>query len=386
MSNADFKCMLLLSKDQYEGLKYSSHDPNDADVSKNGNTVESGVGGDINDSKVHNIDVSNGGTLVINDADRPNSCTKGANSSPSKESTRTSPPNVNPVSSVPIVIQGPATSAGNTSGETFQSTVSKASSLPAKVKQRGSSSTSSVRIEDPVNASLSKPSSKQMLSDIVNKRVADLTGTHLPPKRRKHTMSDGDLNRAVIHDLRVATKKQYSTPHRPTLKERQLERYRGQIAKITPYKNPTPSSIAAPTKPSTPSARSSVSEEVQPHNVPLPPSSDDDSDVDEQYPNSSARVRPYLVTRRPPAAFSRRGKVTKRDRSKMSRGPLDPFYYEPRAKIQNTKDAAVRATGSIAGRKRGAAKTEDEKLWEQKSFPNKRMLYTRQISSDGDDI
>ncbi len=61
-----YKCMYVISKDEYENMKDNIK-----------NNVDSGIGGNVTDSHVHNIDVSGGGTLVINDSHPPhNSHTK----------------------------------------------------------------------------------------------------------------------------------------------------------------------------------------------------------------------------------------------------------------------------------------------------------------------
>ncbi len=57
MSSDLYKCMYVISKDEYDSMKNSAK----------GNTADSGIGGNVTDSHVHNIDVSSGGTLVIND-------------------------------------------------------------------------------------------------------------------------------------------------------------------------------------------------------------------------------------------------------------------------------------------------------------------------------
>lgn len=58
-----YKCMYVIPKEQYESLQEKA---NSKDKGA-GNQTDSGIGGNVSDSHVHNIDVSNGGTLVITD-------------------------------------------------------------------------------------------------------------------------------------------------------------------------------------------------------------------------------------------------------------------------------------------------------------------------------
>ena len=238
MSANDFKCMLLIPQDQYEGLK-------NADTAGGGNTAESGIGGDVRDSNVNNIDVSQGGTLVINDGDT----TPGSRHCPSEDgiwrkdsslakdrichSSKVLIPHSTTHTSVPIVVGSPP--PPQTQGAQLPADSPLASPQPQPQDTRRKTK-KSIGKRGSATAPSSSPTlprkSSELLKNLVKKRVASLTGKPLhPPKRRKKAMSEGDLNRAVVHDLRLASKAQESPKAlRPTLEERKLDRYRAQVA------------------------------------------------------------------------------------------------------------------------------------------------------------
>ena len=123
--------------------------------------------------------------------------------------------------------------------------------------------------------------------------------------------------------------------------------------------------------------------QLKPELVPLPISDSDDSDLDlgpaELGAAASARTRPrkILYARRAPA-------VVKRTKP-LPDSKIDPFHYEPRQKILNSRRAAVRKVGTFARMKRVHQKTEDEKRWESLNFPRKRHIVPVAPLSSGDE-
>ena len=370
MSANDYKCMVLVSRDQYEGLKSANSDGG-------GNSVDSGIGGDVKDSNVNNIDVSQGGTLVINDKGQAeNSQSECAKRTSTDRHTYNKVTEHTPScahTTVPIVL-GPHTQ--QTQGAQLQpeSPYQQQRQEGVRVRIPTATANSARKRSQTGNATSLGKKSSELLQDLVSKRVASLTGKPpVLPKRRRLAVSDGDLNRAVVHDLRDVSKEQQTPkPTRPNLQDRQRARYKAQTATIVPYQHPKntenkeitqeskidPSRVPLPSSP----PPSLPIRHHQPHSVPLPEDDafsddDDDGDVyDARIEGTSARTRPILVARRPPAAI----RNVKRTKSQMLSGPIDWTHYEPRNKIQNSKNAPVRAVGRIARQKRGKAMTEDE--------------------------
>lgn len=388
---SDYKCMFLISPDQYSGLSSSSR-------SSTPRTVDSGIGGDVNDSHVHNIDVSHGGTLVINDGDQKelekqnNLQNKRCSNGDERVSSHTH--TVTHGDRYPVVVT--AQPAGCSHPHECDHSQCAQQGPPPPTPP--TSPTKSSAGKSPTSPSRRKSSSKSnnLLRDIVNKRVADLTGVEAKPaKRRRKALSDGDLNRAVIHDIKTASKNGTKQPNSPTLAQRRVARYRAQIAKIRPYKDPDP-----------PTPTASAVKQLRPQEVPLPPSDDSDDDwasppvaeptssartrpivrrrqpAGPSSPSSTARTRPILLARRPPHKF----KLKKRDQSKLQSGYLDHFSYEPQNKRANHKNAPVRRVGAIARKKRGPVLSEEDKRLEKMSFPSKRTIYPLSFFNDDESI
>lgn len=361
-SSADFKCMLLVSQDQYEGFKSGP----------SSRTVDSGIGGDVTDSHVHNIDVSQGGTLVINDGDLPaggdKSCCPGQTGHLHADRY---PTILGRPSDYIYRMQEATPPPPHTQQQqpqlTHQQQQQQQQTTPAATPLATPKSAASKKKSPALNKN-----SAQLLNSIINKRVSDLTGLPTPPAKRKRvTKSDGDLQRGVIHDLREVAKAEQ--PRNPTIAQRRVNRYRAQIAKVTPYRV--------------------QQQEPKPHEVPLPPSSSEDedgSDAEDWGPqprgSGAARTRPAFLARRVPAVIRNAAKAEKRNRSRMTSGPLDPFHYEPRSKIPNTQSKPVRAVGKIAGKKRPISKNDHDKRWEKASFPTKRTIYPNVLPSDDESI
>ncbi len=411
-----YKCMFLVPRDQYEHLKNSTLSEAAAGV----NTVDSGIGGDINDSNVQNIDVSEGGTLVINDGDRtPHISDVLAQRHPRKNKTAaelrpagghsipivvgaTSPQTTtaqfhsqqpssqsSPSTSAPPPQPSPAPSAtsqnSTTSSQTQTAPNSPTSSkLGPKTAKKVSAAKKSVVVTPPI----SKKSSN-ILRNLVEDRVAELAGRKKEVKRRK-TVSDSDLDRAVVHDIRDASRQVEAQPHprNPPLSARRNARYRAQVAKIRPYLDTVHEEpVQAAAKPVPLGLPTRHVPVTRPHEMPLPPSDSEDSDLDdlgnqEYRHDSAARTRPRSViyTNRVPKAVRRK--------DPMPGGTLDPFHYEPRYKIVNDRWAAVRKVGAVARKKRPVSKTEDQKRWERLNMPDKRVIRARPYDalSSGDEV
>ncbi len=409
-SSSSYKCMYLIPRDQYEQM----HNANRV------NTVDSGIGGDINDSNVQNIDVSEGGTLVINDtpgdlgtASHPTIQPQRSHYSDHKKSVEvrstgaypfpiavgnSSPPQPPTIINVPSQPQQPQQSKKTTlsssppssrptstkSAQTTSSTSSQTQTQPnsgnSATQQQNNSQKAKVNVKKPslIPPSVAKKSS-DILRGMVEDRVAELSGRR---KKRRKVLSDGDLDRAVVHDIRDASRQTEAAPSRlPPLGTRRTARYRAQVAKIRPYVDATqPAEQSVAVRPTPAAGRVSG---LKPELVPLPISDSDDSDLDlgpaELGAVASARTRPrkILYARRAPA-------VVKRTKP-LPDSKIDPFHYEPRQKILNSRRAAVRKVGTFARTKRVHQKTEDEKRWESLNFPRKRHIVPVEPLSSGDE-
>ena len=392
-SSSSYKCMLLVPRDQYEQMKAAKPTEPAAGL----NSVESGIGGDVNDSNVQNIDVSEGATLVINDRD--SRCDGGHHHTHSQEPDRQYQHRHGEKLELakdggypqPVLVAGAPHSSTTTTSYHFQpppsnppaqvtssgapSTSATATTVPSTTttQQTGVKGTKRVRVKAASTSAASAPQMSQksthLLNTLVQKRVAELAGRRPPAKKRRKTLSDGDLNRAVVHDLRDASRQvEAAAPSRPTLTTRRLNRYRAQVAKIRPYVDPP--------------ARGQVAV-VQPHRVPLPPSSDEDEG---DPPRRMAVVgaarrtvpRRLLYTTRSPQAVKRT--------EPTPGGRIDPFHYEPREKVANLRRAPVRRVGAFARHKRPVSKTADQRRWERLNFPEKRVIRPEELPlSSGDE-
>ncbi len=438
MSSDQYKYMYVISKDEYDSMKNSSK----------GNNTDSGIGGDVTDSHVHNIDVSSGGTIVINDGagHHPHAVSnpslsrhpcKSANRNTESTSTkkngeshgRTSvetPSRVLtfPSNNVPMRMSSSSDSKSYASPSTnlqnakilpnsyvppltppypestmdenggkntfdnsklpnpmpppiLQSTkipspkrsarkdTFENSKLPSPMpppvlsSSRKSSSSSRAKFKVPrfkstkirnrtptphPIARIPKPSrslnpivmqkSRSLLKDMMKKRLMELTGQPPSKIRKPASVSASE----IIHDIRKLRNMDKQFVPGYSLQRRQVDRYRLQKAPIAPYRDDSSQF------------------------VPLP----SDSEFDTQPPPKPPRRRPVR-------------KLVKRPEHNTSTQDvlLDPFHYEPRKKIVNTRQARVRAVGAIAGVKRGRDDDDDD-YFELYPTPNKLLVRDRE--------
>ena len=441
---ADYKCMLLVPKDQYDQLKAAPA----IGPAAGSNSVDSGIGGDVNDSNVQNIDVSEGGTIVINDRDKcgnhehardhtsgrvkvatsggyPTPISVGSSSySPNQQFQSSSPPPPRssksptrsskspprsttppPRSSPPPTRPSPPSSSAPRSAppkskrpvpQSQKQAAAATPPAPEEVQQRREAKKRKgvVRTRkkkpSPTQPQISEKASER-LKTLVEKRVSVLGGQK-PAKRRRKAASEGDLNRSVVHDLREASKRvEAAPPAGPSLAERRVGRYRAQIAKIRPYvdkiqegEEMVQAAEAPPAKKASPRRTKS---RIQPHRVPLPPSSSDEENFDPPANPLGRRIAKVGAARSRPRRVmytSRRPQAVKRSEP-VPDIKVDPFHYEPREKITNLRTAAVRHVGAFARKKRPVSKTEDQKRWERLSFPTKRTIRPEELPLPSDD-
>ncbi len=421
--SSDYKCMYVISKDEYDSMKNNAK----------GNITDSAIGGNVTDSHVHNIDVSGGGTLVINDgakhhphitsdARSPTQSCKISNRNNQQSSTKkkkkcgetvsdelpskliTFPSNNVPMlmgassdsktyaspstnlqnakilpnsyvpplnlhthsvssmdqnekntfdnSQLPNPMPPPVlsstkipTSKRSARKDTFENS-KLLSPMPAPVissSRKPSSSSmskfntphSKVRIaKTPMRAlnPIVMQKSRSLLKDLMKKRLMELTG-YPPSKIRKRASVSAS---EIIHDIRKLRDADNQYVPGYNLERRRVDRYRLQKSPILPYRDDSSQF------------------------VPLP----HDSEFDTQPIPKPPRRRPVR-------------KLIKRPEHNTSAQDvlLDPFHYEPRKKISNTKQARVRAVGAIAGVKR--QRDEDDDDYIPDSSPSKFLIRDR---------
>ncbi len=433
-----YKCMYVISKDEYDTMKKNGK----------GNNIDSGIGGDVTDSHVHNIDVSSGGTLVINDGGKnipqpiskarmsPHSCKisnrNNQNSSAKKKkcndesfdnaparvisvpsnnvpmlmgsssdsksyaspSTNLQNAKILPNSYVPPLSILPSSSGGPSEINTFDNSklpnpmpppILTSTKLPisnrsarkdtfenskmpspmpppvfSSSRKSSSSSTSkfkpyklkSIKIRNrtptphPIMGNVKTSTrklnpvvmqkSRSLLKDMMKKRLMELTGYHPSKIRKSASVSASE----IIHDIRKLSNGDNHFVPGYNLQRRQVDRYRLQKTPISPYQDNSGQF------------------------VPLPP----DSEFDTQPTPKPPRRKPVR-------------KLVKRPEHNTSTQDilLDPFHYEPRKKISNTRQARVRAVGAIAGVKRTRDEDDDDDYINLYPTPNKLLI--RDVSS-----
>lgn len=423
--------MYVISKDDYDSMKNGAK----------GSTVDSGIGGDVTDSHVHNIDVSSGGTLVINDrvahpsvsgtsppihsCKRANSGVRSSSTKKKRDKVETNeaPPRVIgvPSNNVPMLMSSssdsksyasPSTNLQNakilpnsyvpplsptqaslsqikngkntfdnsklpnpmpppilsstklpTSKRNGRKNTFENSQLPSPMpnpvmssSRKSSSSSRSVfkpyklktvkiRSRSPTPYSRDKKiktptrtlnpivmqKSRNLLKDMMKKRLMELTG-YPPSKIRKPASVSAS---EIIHDIRKLRNADNQFVPGYNLERRQVDRYRLQKTPIVAYRDDSGQF------------------------VPLP----HDSEFDTQPPPKPPRRRPVRqLIKRPEHNTSTQDIL------------LDPFHYEPRKKITNTRQARVRAVGAIAGVKRKRDEELEDNEFILESFPPKLQI------------